>query len=190
MAPECGRGTDLSIKRSATGTASAELERKAMRERTGGCLCGSIRYRLSGEPVISRICWCRDCQHLAGNGTANAIFPTDCIQIDGEPHECVSTAESGNEVHRRFCSKCGSHLFADNTGRAAFTVVRLGTLDDPSSIAPVANIWSASAPTWACLNPALQRVEKQPPSPQMPSAAQLPRSDGMHGTRFVLKHQA
>ncbi len=133
-----------------------------MRERTGGCLCKAIRYRLMGEPIVSRICWCRDCQHLAGNGTANAIFPTEAIEIQGSPSEYVSVADSGNQVRRRFCPTCGSHLFADNTGRAGLTVVRLGTLDDPSSISPVANIWSSSAPTWACLDPALQRAEKQP----------------------------
>ena len=80
----------------------------------------------------------------------------------------TSTAESGNQVRRRFCSRCGSHLFADNTGRAGFTVVRVGTLDDPSSVKPVANIWSASAPDWACLDPGLPRIERQPPSPQPP----------------------
>ncbi len=142
-----------------------------MQERTGGCLCRSIRYRLTVEPVISRICWCRDCQHLAGNGTVNAIFPTNALEIHGSPSEYISAADSGNQVRRRFCRKCGSHLFADNTGRASLTVVRVGTLDDPSSISPVANIWSSSAPTWACLNAALHKVEKQPQALQPPGAA-------------------
>jgi hypothetical protein len=133
-----------------------------MPERTGGCLCGAIRYRLIGEPIVSRICWCRDCQHLAGNGTASAIFHAEALEVQGSLSEHVSVADSGNHVRRRFCPTCGSHLFADNVGRGDLTVVRLGTLDDPSSISPAINIWSASAPAWACLNPALQRVEKQP----------------------------
>jgi hypothetical protein len=140
-----------------------------MNERTGGCLCGGIRYRLTGEPIVSRICWCRDCQHIASNGTVNALFPSASIEITGSTSEYISVANSGNQVRRRFCPKCGSHLFADNTGRPGMTVVRIGTLDDPSSISPVANIWSSSAPAWACLDQKLQRVEKQPqplPSPQ------------------------
>src|SRR5687768_3763524 len=142
-----------------------------MRELTGGCLCGSIRYRLAGEPVVSRICWCRDCQRISSNGTVNAIFPTASIEIEGNPSDYTSEADSGNQVRRRFCPQCGSHLFADNTGRAGLTVVRLGTLDDPSSILPVANIWSSSAPTWACLDPQLQRVAKQPPALQPSQSA-------------------
>jgi hypothetical protein len=142
-----------------------------MQERSGSCLCGQIRYRVKGQPVVSRLCWCRDCQHIAGNGTANAVFPTEAIEIEGKPAEYTSVADSGNQVRRRFCAACGSHLFADNTGRLGLTVVRLGTLDDPSSVTPEANIWASSAPSWACLNADLPRSEKQPQPLKKPGAA-------------------
>ena len=142
-----------------------------MNQRTGGCLCGHVRYRLTAEPVTARTCWCRDCQHLASNGTVNAIFPGASIEVTGNPSEHVRTADSGNQVRRRFCPQCGSHLFADSTGRPGLTVVRVGTLDDPSSIKPSANIWSASAPDWACLDPALPKVDKQPPALPPPPGA-------------------
>jgi len=137
-----------------------------MTERTGGCLCGNVRYRLGADPVVARLCWCRDCQHLASNGTVNAIFPSAAIEISGNPSEYTSTADSGHQVRRRFCPQCGSHLFADSTGRPQLTVLRVGTLDDPSTIRPSANIWSASAPAWACLDPALERIEGQPAAPR------------------------
>lgn len=136
-----------------------------MTERTGRCLCGQVQYRITAEPLISRLCWCRDCQHLAGNGTANAIFPSESLHVSGSTAAYTSNADSGNRIMRRFCPTCGSHLFADSSGRPGLTVVRLGTLDDPSSVRPVANIWAASAPAWACLDPALARIERQPPPP-------------------------
>lgn len=142
-----------------------------MSERTGSCLCGQVSYRLTSDPVVARICWCRDCQHIAANGTVNAIFPTAAIEVSGSPGEYTSTGDSGNRVRRRFCSNCGCHLFADSTGRPGLTVVRVGTLHDPSSVRPTANIWSASAPAWACLDPALQRIEHQPVPPQSPRSA-------------------
>lgn len=141
-----------------------------MIERNGHCLCRAVHYRLSGEPVVARICWCRDCQHIASNGTANLLVPTSALEVFGELSEYISTADSGNQIRRRFCPTCGSHLFANSSARPQFTVVRIGTLDDPSSVQPTMNIWTSSAPGWACINPTLERVEQQPVPPQQPQS--------------------
>lgn len=144
-----------------------------MPERTGACLCGEIRFRLTAEPTASRICWCRDCQRLAANGTVNVVVPSASLELTGSPTAHTRQADSGNQVTRRFCPRCGAHLFSDSTGRPGLTVVRAGTLDDPSSIQPSANIWSGSAPTWACLDDTLERHERQPaPAAQSAQAAQ------------------
>lgn len=140
-----------------------------MTERSGSCLCGAVTYTVRGEPLTARTCWCRDCQRIASNGTVNAIFPTASIAVTGTVAGHQRTAASGNMVTRRFCPACGAHLFADSTGRPGLTVVRLGTLDDPSSIRPGANIWTASAPSWACLDPALDDSPGQPAPPPSPS---------------------
>ena len=34
---------------------------------TGGCLCGGVRYEVSGEPLFARFCCCRDCQRQSGS---------------------------------------------------------------------------------------------------------------------------
>lgn len=141
-----------------------------MIERTGGCLCGSVRYTLSGDPVVARICWCRTCQKISGNGTANVIFPTSAIEVTGSMGCYTSPADSGNEITRQFCATCGCHLFAGSSARPQFRVVRIGTLDEPSSIAPAMNIWAASAPSWACLDPALAREAGQPQGVPNPAA--------------------
>lgn len=143
-----------------------------MTERTGHCLCGAVSYRLLTEPVATRLCWCRDCQHLAANGTVNVVVPTESLEISGEVSEFSNTADSGNQISRRFCPRCGSHLFANSSARPQLTVVRAGTLDDPSSVKPTTNIWASSAPKWACLDSGLERVERQPSPP--PSAASTP----------------
>lgn len=133
-----------------------------MKHYTGGCLCGAVRYEITAEPGASRLCWCRDCQRIASNGTVNAVFPTPAIRISGATSSFDKTADSGNTVTRRFCPRCGTQLFSDSTGRQGFTVVRLGTLDEPSSVKPTANIWTGSAPSWACLDEALDRFERAP----------------------------
>jgi hypothetical protein len=140
-----------------------------MGELTGRCLCGAVSYRIHGEPVLARVCWCRDCQRHAANGTVNLLVPTAGLETQGQTSVYVSTAASGNETRRRFCPSCGSHVFANSSARPQFTVVRVGTLDDPSAVRPTANIWASSAPVWACLDGDLERVDRQPSLPP-PSA--------------------
>ena len=140
-----------------------------MSERTGACLCGQARYRLTADPVSVRICWCRDCQRISSNGTVNAVVPSAAIEITGELSAYNGVAASGNQTRRRFCPRCGTQLFSDSSGRAGLTVVRVGTLDDPSSVKPTTNIWCASAPAWAVIDRSLEYIAQQ--SPPLPPPA-------------------
>lgn len=130
--------------------------------RTGSCLCQAVTYRISAEPLLARICWCRTCQKISGNGTANVIFPSAAIEVTGTMSCFTSSADSGNQISRHFCPVCGTHLFASSSASPQFRVVRQGTMTDPSSIKPVINMWSSSAPSWACLDPTLKIAARQP----------------------------
>jgi hypothetical protein len=133
-------------------------------EITGGCLCRQVRFRITAAPIVTRVCWCRLCQYLgAGNGTVNVCFPSNAITIEGEMKDYQSVADSGNTMHRRFCPNCGTALFSEAEVRPHLIFVRAGTLDDPTVAQPAATIWTSRAPAWACFDPNLPQVEKQPP---------------------------
>lgn len=135
-----------------------------MSERTGRCLCGAVAFKLAAEPRVTRVCWCRNCQHLAANGTVNMLVSTEALSVSGVLSEYTSKTDSGNEMIYQFCPNCGTHLFAKSSGWPKFRLVRVGNLDEPSSIRPDINIWTSSAPSWACFDPALERAEHQPVS--------------------------
>lgn len=137
-----------------------------MTERKGHCLCGAVTFTLAVDPLVTRVCWCRDCQHLAANGTVNMMVPVEGLSVSGELAEHTKVADSGNEIIRQFCPTCGTHMFAKSSARPQFRVVRVGNLDNPSSVTPSVNIWAASAPEWACLSEELERVDGQPLPPQ------------------------
>ena len=131
---------------------------------TGGCLCGKVRFRISAEPIAMRLCWCRLCQYLAaGNATVNVVFPSNAIQIEGEPRDFRSVAASGNVMHRRFCADCGTQLFSEAESRPHLIIVRNGALDDTELMSPGATIWTAEAPEWAWIDEDLPQHAGQPP---------------------------
>jgi hypothetical protein len=133
-------------------------------EYTGGCLCGAVRYRFTAAPITTRVCWCRDCQYLgAGSGTVNSGFPTSALTVEGPLTDYVRQAASGNTMHRRFCSACGTPMFSAAESRPQWVFVRVGTLDDPGAVTPVLTIWAASAPSWASIDDNLQCIAGQPP---------------------------
>lgn len=134
---------------------------------SGGCLCKAVRYEIAAAPIITRVCWCRLCQYIgAGNGTVNACFPSEAITIHGELRDFRSIADSGNVMHRRFCPQCGTHLFSEAESRPHLIFVRVGTLDDPEIARPAMTIWTAQAPSWACIDETLPKVAAQPLPPK------------------------
>ncbi len=144
------------------------LKRLDMTHRSGRCLCAAVTFRLTGEPISSRICWCRDCQHISANGTVNAVFHADAFQVQGPLTEYTRVADSGNTIARLFCPTCGGHVYGHTSSRPHLRVIRVGALDDPSSVAPQQNIWTSSAPGWACLDPDIEQVTAQPLPPPAP----------------------
>jgi hypothetical protein len=130
----------------------------------GGCLCGAVRFRTEAAPMRTRTCWCRLCQALgAGSATVNICFPTEGFAIEGETADYVSAADSGATMHRRFCPRCGTPLFSEAEQRPHLIFVRAGALEDREIAAPTATIWTSQAPSWACIDPDIPRVEGQPP---------------------------
>ncbi|MGO8799608.1 MAG: GFA family protein [Roseiarcus sp.] len=129
----------------------------------GGCLCKAVRYEIAAEPIAARTCWCRVCQYLgAGSGTVNVAFPKSATDVSGELRDYRSVADSGAVMHRRFCPSCGTHLFSEAEPRPHLIFVRAGTLDDPELARPAATIWASRAPSWACIDDSIPRIEGQP----------------------------
>src|SRR2546421_4583319 len=130
----------------------------------GGCLCGAVRWESTEPPIVTRVCWCRECQYVgAGSGTVNAGFRTAAFSVSGKTNDYPSVADSGNHMHRRFCPVCGTPLFSEAESRPHLIFVRVGTFDDPGVAQPALTMWTASAPSWACFASGLPRIEGQPP---------------------------
>lgn len=127
--------------------------------RGGGCLCGAVRYEISGEPKFSPLCHCRMCQRWTGSAMlATVAFGRDAVVFtQGEPRVYWSSDVS----ERGFCSDCGSSLFTRYASGGAFDgiiFIALGTLDDPESVHPDVHYGAEAELSWMWREDGLQRV--------------------------------
>ncbi len=111
----------------------------ATKTREGGCACGAVRYRVSGEmrPVVA--CHCGQCRKTYTNYAAFSAAKRGDLQIDGEAE--LTWFESSAGVRRGFCRRCGAGLFWDNAGHD-FVSVAAGSLDQPSGLKQVRHIFA------------------------------------------------
>jgi hypothetical protein len=133
--------------------------------RTGGCLCGAVRYESAGEPLFSLQCHCRDCQRSSGTAYIAAMrVPSALFRItQGTPRRFVGKSDSGNQITRVFCGDCGSPLYVQVSTRPDIVGIRVGTLDDPSGFRADADIFIKSAQPWDHMDPALPKYPAYPP---------------------------
>jgi hypothetical protein len=134
-------------------------------KRTGGCLCGAVRYECSGEPQFALQCHCRDCQRQSGapHIAAVRISAAEFHITSGATRRYLAKSDSGNEVARMFCGECGSPLYVQVSTRPDIVGVRVCTFDDPSWFRPEANIFVKSAQSWDHLDPEVPQFPIYPP---------------------------
>ena len=129
----------------------------------GSCRCGQVAYSGSADPIFMGVCHCKACQK--GSGSAfNAVVavPKPAISITGTVSTYEGKGDTGNATYKRFCPECGSPVAEEAAVMADVVMIPVGTLDDPSSVKPVMQIYCDSAQPWALLEGGLQRFAKMP----------------------------
>jgi hypothetical protein len=128
-------------------------EENAVPELAGGCACGRVRYRLGSLPMVVHCCHCRDCQRQTGSAfVLNALIETDRITLlAGAPEPVAMPTDSGrpHDIHR--CPVCHTAVWSDYGRRRNLRFVRVGTLDDPTTLPPHVHIYTRSRLPWVVL---------------------------------------
>jgi hypothetical protein len=113
----------------------------------GGCLCGRVRFCISGPPLVVTHCHCSMCRRAAGAAfiTWVTLRPEYFRWTAGEPAYFRSSAP----VRRGFCPKCGTTLSFQRDDRPDEIDVTAATLDDPEVVRPQDHIYWGSRLSWA-----------------------------------------
>lgn len=129
----------------------------------GGCRCGEVRYKCSSAPMFTAHCHCRDCQYASGGGFSTIVgVSTSSVEMQGELGGYTVTAESGNQLTRKFCPRCGTPILTELHSNQQMMVLKAGTLDDPSWLKPAMHIWTGSGLPWTGELDAIPKYEKNP----------------------------
>jgi hypothetical protein len=135
---------------------------------TGACQCGAVRYEITAEPSAVYACHCRDCQRHTGSAfSLSLVAPRAAVRVTAGTAKLwerpASHTASGTPTTCVLCGECGARLYHLPSRNSAVAIVKPGTLDDVSWLAPIGHIWTKSAQPWVKIPPGMVVFEGQPP---------------------------
>ena len=113
---------------------------------TGGCHCGEVRYRATGETFHAGNCHCSICRRTTGAPFVAwfSVRREDFRFTQGNPQRYASSAKAT----RTFCAHCGTQLTFEHADFAAEIDVTTCSLDDPERVPPEHHIHTSARLKW------------------------------------------
>ncbi|MCS6622528.1 GFA family protein [Roseibacterium beibuensis] len=129
---------------------------------TGQCLCGAVKFRISGEFQAFFLCHCSRCRKDSGSAHSANLFSSTASLTWVSGAESIKTFQlSGTRHVKCFCSDCGSALPVSQP-EVGLLVVPAGSLDSQIHIRPNAHICWSSRADWDNDLASIQRIEGLP----------------------------
>jgi hypothetical protein len=134
---------------------------------TGGCFCGEVRYAVeAADAANASVCHCENCRRTTGAPMVAwfSVKPEAFRFSAGAPVRFASTQTGARE----FCGRCGAQLTFRDSRRVDEIDITTASLDDPSAVPPVEQIWAVSRLDWVAGVHALSELPRghyAPPAP-------------------------
>ena len=127
----------------------------------GGCLCGAVRFTLSGPLALPHACHCSQCVKQAGN--FNVSTHTTLSGFELTEQRGLKWYRSSDFAKRGFCQECGSNLFwqADDDDQV---YIGVGSLDRGHGLRLAKHIYVADKPEFYDLHDDLPRHDADAPT--------------------------
>ena len=130
----------------------------------GSCLCGAVKYEVTGEAKRFYHCHCSRCRKATGTGHASNLFlqPASSRWLSGEEHVRAFKLPEAKRFTNQFCAICGGRL-PRQPKETDTVVLPAGSLDDEAPIKPQARIFFGSRASWSCVGGELLTHPELPP---------------------------
>lgn len=134
--------------------------------KTGGCHCGRVRYQVLAAPLSVQHCHCSQCRKgFATLSAQGAVIRRADIRISGEA--ALTRYRTSSSFEYRFCSTCGSRIFAYEDSEPDLMYFMPATLDGGAHPGHPADkeshIHVASKATWERLTDDLPKFDEASP---------------------------
>ena len=137
----------------------------------GSCLCGGVRYEISGKKLYRALnCHCSMCRkaHGAAFRSRATVRSSDFRLVSGD--HLLTFFESSRGNHRGFCRVCGSPIVSKFDAYPSVLGLPLGALDDDPGVRPQLHVYVAYKAPWFAITDDLPQFAEGPP-PSSTSAA-------------------
>ena len=85
-----------------------------MMSHKASCFCGEVKFEVTGQPVAMGYCHCESCrQWSAGPVHAFTLWQPDALRVTQGAGK-VGTYNKTPKSYRKWCTKCGGHLYTDH----------------------------------------------------------------------------
>jgi hypothetical protein len=116
----------------------------------GGCLCGAVRFQVSGPAKWTAYCHCHSCRkHTGAPVSAYAGFERERVQFTAGR---MSRHASSPGVSRGFCPTCGSTLTYEGERWPTEMHFHVGAFDAPEDFAPAGHAFAEERLGWLHLD--------------------------------------
>jgi len=127
----------------------------------GGCRCGGLRFRITGQPMMTSACHCAGCQRMTGAPfSTTLIVPADGFEVTKGQTQLGGLR--GPDLHHHHCPDCLSWVFTRVAGVDAIVNVRAVLLDDGRGFVPFIETCTSEKLPWVA-TPAEHSFETMPP---------------------------
>ncbi len=128
----------------------------------GGCMCGAVRYEVTGESFGVNHCHCESCRKHNGAAVVTlAGFKADQVAFSGEARKIYASSPG---VGRAFCGRCGTPLTWEGDGGELGPIFEfhISTFDDPNALVPTAHAFYPERIRWFDVADELPRYQDFP----------------------------
>jgi hypothetical protein len=114
----------------------------------GGCLCGAVRFSVTGPLRDVLVCHCVECRRWNGGPSASTASSREHLQLDeSRGLRWIASPASDAGARRGFCGECGSSLFWDAPGRD-YVAIAAGSLDGDTGLTTAGHWFTSQKGDW------------------------------------------